>query len=558
MNSRSITIPCFGRWRATFAADTAVDRVVFKSPDGRTLSRPAFIDQPATIAYDDRGFEQITAAGPVRLGARFTPDAVGAWAYRACAGEKVIEEGTFDCVASAEPGFVEVSTVDPRYFRFTDGRPYFAIGLNLCMPSSYPLSVGREFATIATHGTMGIREYARWFRRLAENGGNFARLWLGWEYFQCQVDAAGEIKLLPLVALDGVVEEARKHGIRLKFCLEYFREFNVKKWTSRALTHPDGSTPASMDEWYQSDKWQSLWWQKVVALTSRYGDDPAVMAWELWNEIECGAVSDWSVPCEWTRKTLPKLKLLSPRNLVVNSLGSFDRPGQHCTHDDFKMDEMEFQQVHRYLDQGAKGLHCTDPVKLGVEAIGWARRPDRPVLLAETGAVNDKHSGPFRFYRWDDEGLIFHDSTYPSFFAGAAGSGHIWHWDAYVDPKNLWPGYAALAAVLAGVDPDRELFKPADLSTEQAWALLLVGRTVTLGWVRNRADTWQAVLRDQQTTAPLAGVTLDLSAAADSAARKVELFRPWPADAAGPATFANGRLTLPAFRHGVMFRIART
>lgn len=77
------------------------------------------------------------------------------------------------------------------------------------------------------------------------------------------------------------------------------------------------------------------------------------MVWELWNEINCCDVSNFSVVSRWTKKTLLKIKALSPGNLVVNSLGSFDRESMQECQDAFKMDEMDYQQVHRYLDQGA-------------------------------------------------------------------------------------------------------------------------------------------------------------------------------------------------------------
>ncbi len=146
------------------------------------------------------------------------------------------------------------------------------------------------------------------------------------------------------------------------------------------------------------------------------------------------------------------------------------------------MDEMDFQQVHRYLDQGAPWEICNlDPVAFSIDAIQRARRPDRPVLLAETGAVNDRHTGPFRYFRMDRRGMIFHDTTFPAFFAGAAGTGHNWWWDSYVDQKNLWGQFRPFANLFQGVALDQENFRPWTFQY-RAWCLVFK-RKAQLAWV---------------------------------------------------------------------------
>jgi hypothetical protein len=292
---------------------------------------------------------------------------------------------------------------------------------------------------------------------------------------------------------------------------------------------------------------------------ARYGDDPVVMAWELWNEINACRTSDFAIQREWTRAMLKEVKRRSPRNLAVNSLGSFDHETVLAVYEDFHMDEMDFQQVHRYLDQGA-GLEicCTDPVALSIDAVRRARRPDRPILLAETGAVNDNHTGPFRHYRVDHPGMLLHDVTYPAFFAGAAGSGHSWFWEHYVEPKQLWWHLSPMAALIDGVALDREDFEPEDLSTPNAWVLALVGKRHVLLWVRNKAHRWDHVLRDGKQPPPIIDMPVDLALHGIREGR-VRFVRTWREDAVRghDEELDNGILVLPAFRYGLAARIAR-
>jgi hypothetical protein len=539
-------VPRFGRWQAAFAAETGADRVEFVGPDGATEARPTFLHLPARLVYDDHGYETAEPLGEQVLAVRFTPTEEGQYRYRALAGNAVVAEGGFRCQPSAHPGYVQRSSRDPRYFAFATGPSYCAIGPDLCWPDG---GWGGR--------TLGAHTYRRWFRQLAENGGNFARLWVSVRYFNPQREVAGVLEdMTAFTHLDAVVELARQHGVRLKLCLENFRgldrasadQFQVHK-------HPaDGRSPANMDEWFQSDVWQQLWWKRVDAYLARYGNDPTIMAWELWNEINCCTTSDWSVQREWTRRVLPMVKAKSPRNLVTNSIGSFDTERFQSWYDDFMMEEMDFQQVHRYLDQGAPWAICHyDAPAFSKDAVERARRPDRPVLLAETGAVNDQHSGSFRYYRADHRGIIFHDTTYPAFFAGAAGTGHIWHWDEYVDNKNLWGGYRPFADLVSGVNLDQEGFRPADLSTDRVWLYALVGRKHALVWARNRADSWYRVLRDDQEPGVVSGAEFNLGALGVAAGRATTIW-PWH-DGSGQATFVRGVLRLPPFRHGLFVRV---
>jgi hypothetical protein len=556
MTEIATDVPRYGRWTRQFDSRAGVDAVELVGPDETVDRRLTFLHQPAKLRYDDHGYETVEPDGEVVAAVRFTPTSVGRHRFVARSGESIVEEGTFDCLPSGHPGFVQVSRRDPRYFAFSDGTSYCAIGLNLCGPARYSLPRGGEhFATSGRSATLGAAEYERWFRLMAENGANFARLWLSNGFFEAQTEVAGEMNLAAFARVDAVIELARRYGIRLKLCLENFRSFDpAKSSQATTLRHPDGDIADSMDEWFLQDRWQHLWWGRVDAYMARYGDDPTVMAWELWNEINCCVTSDWSVQRDWTRRTLPEIKRRAPRNLAVNSIGSFDTESFQSWYDDFMMDEMDFQQVHRYLDQGAPWEICRhDPAAFSWNAIQRTRRSDRPVILAETGAVNDQHTGSFRYCRMDNRGIVFHDTTYPAFFAGAAGTGHIWHWDSYVDQKNLWWQFKPFAEMVAGIALDEERCHPVNLSNERVWFLALKGSRHVLCWVRNRADSWHAVLRDGKEPSPLRNHIIDLS---KLGVRTGDITTSWPwRDGRGRATLSEGALRLPAFRYGLLLKV---
>ena len=280
-----------------------------------------------------------------------------------------------------------------------------------------------------------------------------------------------------------------------------------------------------------------------------------MFAWELWNEIECGAASFEAVT-GFTERMLPAVKKLSPMNLVVNSLGSLDNEDWSQPHQDrfAEIESMDFLQVHRYLDQGAQLEIChTDPIAFSVDALERTKRDNKPVILTETGAVNDSHTGPFRFYVCDHDGLIFHDVTYPALFAGAAGSGHIWHWESYVEPKNLWRHYTPMVRAIEGIQMDAEGFVSGVIPHDDVWILTLTGNTHILALVRNKSDRWDFVLRDGVTPNPVENLCISLGGKRPNEAKAFWLMDENP----GEPEINDSSVKLPAFIHGCVLRIKK-
>lgn len=548
------TVDKYGRLNLIFNAGTLPDTVEYECPDGSIEKGPVFREIPVRFTYDVHGYETAEPEGPSRLAARYTPNLTGAYSWRALSGNEILATGTFLCKDSLEHGHVCVSKKDGRYFAHADGTAYVPIGPNLVGADYYRVPAGNEhFEASNQTMTPGCQTYARWFSDLAANGGNYARLWLSSRYFEIRTETPGEHNLEALAHLEGVVHLARKYGIRLKLCLEHFRTFTQRdSFFYRCLRDPEtGEQLTDVESWFNDEKWNKLWLEDISPYLSLLWNDPVVFAWELWNENDCGDASFDAVR-RWTQRMLPQLKKRSPANLVVNSLGSFDETWKQEVQDAFRdMPEMDFQQVHRYLDQGSPWDIChEDGVLFSINAVQQARRADKPVILTETGAVNDRHVGPFRYYLSDHDGLIFHDVTYPAFFAGAAGSGHIWHWSEYVEAKNLWKGFLPFSNMLEGVSVDEEGFREVDWSTETAWVLGLSGIRHLLLFIRNRSDRWDHVLRDRLKPQPVEGLKLDVPDA--KTAQAFWLCGEEP----GALQWGEGVLSLPTFLHGCVIRIA--
>ncbi len=142
----------------------AVDAEV-TTGDGKTLTVPGFFDVRMR-AETAAGRESLVPAGPAVFRVRYTPTLPGKQSVVLTVSDSsgTVRSSPQEITATpgSSPGFLRVSPQSPRYFAFDSGRPYFAVGENVCWSGwRTPLA-----------------DYAAWFKALGGAGGNWARLWL--------------------------------------------------------------------------------------------------------------------------------------------------------------------------------------------------------------------------------------------------------------------------------------------------------------------------------------------------------------------------------------------
>lgn len=478
------------------------DFVNIIGPDGSAKTLKTFKKYNAIFSYDKWGYENISLDEKPTDCFRYTPDMVGDYKLDIVLNQKTIKTIDLHVDPSEEKGYIRVSEKDSEYFEYDDGTPFFAVGINMVYPTSYTHTNGTEFGLSNETRYIGIKQYERWFRECAKNGVNLVRLWLGCDYFTPDTEQIGVFKPESFAKIDEIFNLAHKYNIRLKLTLEQFRYFSYAEKNdfifnlfSKKLYNGDSPCP-DVKEWLNNSLWRDAWLLKVGELAKRYSGDTALFAVELWNETD--AVAKLEDIVQWNRAVIPEIKKMFPKHFVTNSIGSLDRENTNKFYHDFCWDICDFSQFHRYLDQGATysdcNKHIIDMVKGGFKLLEDIKRP---LLLAETGAVNDCHSGPFRYYSSDDRGIIFADCVYTPLFLKSCGCGNIWHWDQrYVESKNLYKMFKPLSELIHDVDFTNENFNSVDLSDDDVFLLLLEGQTTTLGYIRNKNDSWMNTLRD--------------------------------------------------------------
>ncbi len=446
----------------------------------------------------------------------------------------------------SSPAFVQVSKRDARYLELSNGEPYIPIGLNI----------------VQAHGIENVDEHMaqmeRWMKNLSDNGGNYIRVWLSSAFWDVEHERSGVYDESRAERINALLALARKYGIRVKMTVEHFRYFEGGRgrWAAKPLHHVSRGGPAeSIADFFDGEKSRAQFKRKLAWYARRYGDEPMVYAWELWNEINAVEGGDYMA---WTEVMLGELHRLFPKNLAMQSLGSFDRERARPLYRRMStMPGNDVAQVHRYLDLGAELPVCRGPVDvLAAAAVEELRafEPGRPIILAESGAVEPNHTGPFKLYKEDKAGIILHDVLFAPFFAGAAGAGQCWHWDSYVDANGLWWQFGRFAEAVKNLDPLAEGFEVVKLKHPRLRIYVLKGKRTVLAWCRDSQNTWQTELAEGKPPETVQNVSLDLGDVLEVARiGQARIYDPWE-NRWTDAQFDRTTVMLPPFKRSLVLR----
>jgi hypothetical protein len=446
--------------------------------------------------------------------------------------------------------FIHINQRNPGYLEQSDGKTYIPIGLNLIHPDQ---AAGRDEKD-------GLNQMKRWMEQLSHFGGNYIRLWLSAPFWDVERQRSGQYEEQQLLRIQQVLEIARQQGIHVKLTLEHFRTVDgpgPQPWAHKPLYLVSNGGPASNTaDFFDGTPARDQFKRKLQWYAEKIGEDPAVYGWELWNEINAVAAGDH---LGWTEVMLAELHRLFPRQLAMQSLGSFDSDAvRGLYHRMMLLPGNDVAQVHRYLDLGATLEVCHGPVDLlAADAVRELRtfHPGKPVLLAESGAVEAGHAGPFKLYQKDRSGIILHDILFAPFFAGAAGPGQCWHWDSYVDRNNLWFQFGRFAEAIKDVDPAAESFHPGMLPHARLRVYALEGNSVCLLWCRDSRNDWRSELLQDIAPETLSQTVLSLKGLRlPQGKMRVQFYDPWK-NSWSEGALKKGSLQLPAFSRSLVVRI---
>src|SRR5688500_1867451 len=388
---------------------------------------------------------------------------------------------------------------------------------------------------------------------LSANVGNYIRVWLSNSLWDIE-EKAGIYDEKKAARIDRFIEMARRYHLRIKMTLEHFRSItiheNPQQWATKTAYHKSSGGPLdSVRQYLTTKEGHLLFLNKIDYYKNRYGSDTLFFGWELWNEMNALKGPQDSIFYAWNKKMLAEVKKRFPENLVMQSLGRFDgeyaKPGYGRL---MVSPGNDVRQGRRCFELGAEREVCHAPMDIicstGIEDLK-ACHQDKPVIRAETGAVEPNHAGPSKYYSKDTAGILLHDILFAPFFTGSAAPGMSWHWESYVHKNNLWYHYGRFNDAIKGIDPIRESLVPFFAETEQLRVYTLKGTRISIYWIRDKKNNWKSELEQNIPPSLIKNIKLDLHET--GSAKTAEVYDPWT-NKWTKVKPKNKSLTLPDFK----------
>lgn len=466
-------------------------------PDGNTHTFPAFWLEPHELQRDAQGSEQVRPSKHGHWAWRYAFSQTGTWRLRMLVrldwrgrhrrAETPWHEIT---VHETETAMLPVEPSDDvRYWQTSDGAWFYPMGITLRSPGDDRQDVLlRQFdsAKSSAHWQqLGTQAYDHWFARMAEHGGNFARIWMSpwwtglewhrsWDGYQ----GLGRYNQANAARMDRLLELAAKHGIYLQIELlnhGMTSETVDEQWHPDAESDEPGSPynavnggPVERAAAFFSDEQSWNHHRNRLRYTiARWGHAPQIMAWVLSSEMEfTGAFWDEAYNVGGRNAHSPTLERWIQRNL--DWLADHDhhqRPVSiHFSHPwraetMWQMEDLGFsysnaytgyQSAHRQLGGERTGLRGALFTYLVRHFPPWHLK--RPTLLGEWGGhwmerdpdVLEAEFGPG----------LWMQAVLP--FSGNTG---FWWW-LWVDASDNWRRMAPVRRFIQDIDPRGRNMQP--------------------------------------------------------------------------------------------------
>lgn len=486
--------------------------ICITAPSGKVHYRPIFKNYEYSIVRDKYGYCFPWRVPGTRhiYEARFSADEEGVHSYsvRRKDGSEIFS-GELTFFDKGYDGYIGISKNDPKYFAFEgEDRCFVPIGINMPEPKMEEAPKGKGHYIIGgkEYRTLVTRDYRRILNRMNENGVNLVKIRIGGTIFDARTESLGVYNYGAFALLDSVLHECRIKKIKVILSFDNPKSFSFGKDYSVIKRDEDGSILRSPADYIKSEYFRENWMIDLRGYFYRYGDDPMIFAFELFDEMDRIEGIDMKDIEVFTKHATEEITKAFPTARIINSLSKCDT--EEKKKNQKKMGEfgLFFDQIHRTFDLLAELPECTDNIReMAFTAIQDFRTKKRPILMTSTGASSYGEDAPFLYYKNDPTGVIFKDAVFAPFFSGAAGTGIIGHTFEYIDSNNLWSQFKSFSEMINTMKVDKQHFRCEKVERRWFTAMYMHGRTTTLIYIRAKRDNWEYILMRDYHYPPIPG-----------------------------------------------------
>lgn len=425
--------------------DDIVIRGAFIAPSGRKDTVDGFFMQDYTLNTSNGS---LTAAGSGGFKIRYAPNETGNWQYNVIAintlGTATSAMQNFQCTASSAKGFIRKNTTN--YLNFDNGKQYIPIGENM-----------------GWQDNNAVTDYTDWLTKLANNNGNFIRVWMSswafaleWKNGSNGFLGLKKYKQTSAYYLDWLLDYCKQKEVYIMLALNNHGQVSTTvnpEWTDNPYNAANGGTAANTWDFFTNATAKALHKNRLRYIIARYGYSQNIESWELFNEV------DWtdqfgtrkSDVKDWHDEMATYIKSKDVYKHLVTTSYAYDYNDPAT----WNLSNIDFTQTHFYIN--SPNIESV----LSAASQNYISSYQKPTLNGEFGL------GPAGsvLSTNDPNGIHIHNAIWGSLFGGAMGSGMTWWWDDYINPKNLYYHFKPLAAAASVINFKDDNYKKATVST---------------------------------------------------------------------------------------------
>ena len=399
----------------------------FISPSGEEKRIDGFYMQDFEL---DEVNGALSSNGNGHFKLRFAPTEEGIWNYQISVtdsiGTTTVSMKSFECVPISNPknqGFVRSNLTN--YLQFDEGGAFIMVGENMAWPNGNPYT-----------------NYKTWLDRLAENNGNFIRLWhanwglgIEWKNGLNGFEGLRRYHEINSRYQDWLFDYCAEKGIYLMLTLQHHGQVSTAVnpiWNDNPYNSANGGMCDYAPAFFTDENARAHTKNRFRYIIARWGYARSIMAWELFNEV------DWMDEYEdnkenvqnWHLEMAALLKQSDPNKHLVST--SF----AHKNNDPliWNSPDIDFTQTHFYIHTD----HLENALAIGTEK--YLEAYGKPTLTGEFGL-----GGNASLANADPSGIHIHNALWGSLFGGGTGTAMTWWWDNYIHPRNLYYHFDGVA-----------------------------------------------------------------------------------------------------------------
>lgn len=468
----SVAVEQYGRFEAVLSLSAVYNNpydydevrvtAVFTGPAGATETVEGFFMQDYQLSNPATG--ALTPAGNGAFRVRFSPRQPGAWSYvvscTTASGTGVFPAQNFSASPASAPankGFIR--TNQSNYLAYDNGEAYIPIGENIGWAGGNPYV-----------------DYGKWVGKLADQGGNFIRVWnchwgLGLEWLNNGYSGLKRYRQNNSFYLDWLFDYCAERGVGVMLCLQHHGQVSSQvnpNWSESPYNAVNGGPCQQTWQFFTDPTAKNLVKNRLRYCLARWGYARSLMAWELFNEVN------------WTDNFTQHQNEIADWHLEMAAFLKANDPYQHVVTTSYAAEEydpavwnapdIDLTQTHYYVDVPNLERVLAGGARNYLDSFG------KPTLNGEFGLG----PGGGALSTLDPDGIHLHNALWGALFGGASGTAMSWWWDNYIDPQDLYPHFAGISAVAGGLDLPARDYRPATATVIGAPADLSL--TPSLGW----------------------------------------------------------------------------